>query len=155
MKLCDEFHYPTSFFDFFLGTGRDEACFYDAWKLGDKSVTENLGVPCSKYINYWYNIGAFGETVLLLLWYQSPELVNIDRTAPVCVFGKVEVPHTNLTEVTRMVLIEVGSVVVSTTSETATSRMLAVLAYTTVTGGDVSSVLASLGKVGRHFSFEA
>ena len=43
-------------------------------------------------------------------------------------------------------------VVVSTTSETATSRVLAVLAYTTVTGGDVSSVLASLGQMSRHLS---
>ena len=42
--------------------------------------------------------------------------------------------------------------VVSTTSETATSRVLAVLAYTTVTGGDVSSVLASLGQMSRHLS---
>ena len=42
--------------------------------------------------------------------------------------------------------------VVSTTSETATSRVLAVLAYTTVTGGDVSSVLASLGQMSLHLS---
>ena len=46
-------------------------------------------------------------------------------------------------------------VVVSTTSETATSRVLAVLAYTTVTGGDVSSVLASLGQMSRHLSHKS
>ena len=33
---------------------------------------------------------------------------------------------------------------VSTTSKTTTTWVLAVLAYTTVTGGDVSAVLASL-----------
>lgn len=37
-----------------------------------------------------------------------------------------------------------------TTSETATTRMLAVLANTTVTGGDVSAVLASLREPSRH-----
>ena len=42
-------------------------------------------------------------------------------------------------------------VVVLTTSETATSGVLAVLAYTTVTGGDVAAVLASLGEPCRHF----
>ena len=41
--------------------------------------------------------------------------------------------------------------VVLTTSETATSGVLAVLAYTTVTGRDVAAVLASLGEPSRHF----
>jgi hypothetical protein len=43
-------------------------------------------------------------------------------------------------------------VVVLTTSETATSGMLAVLSDTTVTGGDVAAVLARFGEVGRHLS---
>ena len=42
-------------------------------------------------------------------------------------------------------------VVVLTTSETATSGVLAVLAYTTVTGRDVAAVLASVGEPRRHF----
>ena len=42
-------------------------------------------------------------------------------------------------------------VVMLTTSETTTTRVFAVLAYTTVSGGDVSAVLASLRKSGRHF----
>ena len=42
-------------------------------------------------------------------------------------------------------------VVVLATSETATSGVLAVLSNTTVTGRDVSAVLASLGEPGRHF----
>lgn len=61
------------------------------------------------------------------------------------------VAHTNFTEVTGMVLIEVGAVVVLTTSETATSRMFTVLSNATVTGRDVATVLASLREVGRHF----
>lgn len=40
--------------------------------------------------------------------------------------------------------------VVLTTSETTTSRMLAVLSYTTVTGGNVAAVLAGLGEAGGH-----
>lgn len=43
-------------------------------------------------------------------------------------------------------------VVVSTTSKTTTSRVLAVFAYTTVTGGDVPAVLASVREAGRHLS---
>lgn len=41
-------------------------------------------------------------------------------------------------------------VVVLTTSETTTSRMLAVLSYTSVSCGDVSAVLAGLGEMCRH-----
>ena len=60
------------------------------------------------------------------------------------------VPHTNLTEVTRMVLVDVGPVVVLTTSHTTTTRMLPVLSDTTVTGGDVSAVLAGVAQSGGH-----
>jgi hypothetical protein len=38
-----------------------------------------------------------------------------------------------------------------TTSETATTWMLAMLADTTVAGGDVTAVLTSVGETGRHF----
>ena len=40
---------------------------------------------------------------------------------------------------------------VLTTSETATSGVLAVLSDTTVTGGNVAAVLAGLAEMGRHF----
>lgn len=56
----------------------------------------------------------------------------------------MEVPHTDLTEVTRMVFVEVDAVMVHTTSVTATSGMLAVLADTTVTVADVTTQLPGL-----------
>lgn len=40
--------------------------------------------------------------------------------------------------------------VVLTTSKTTTTWVLAVLSYTTVTGGDVTTVLAGLREAGRH-----
>ena len=58
------------------------------------------------------------------------------------------VPHTNLTEVTRMVLVDVGPVVVLTTSHTTTTGMLPVLSDTSVTGGDVTAVLAGVAQSG-------
>ena len=51
---------------------------------------------------------------------------------------------------TRVVLVHVGAVVVLTTGETTTTWVLAVLADTTVTGGDVATVLSGHGEVGRH-----
>jgi hypothetical protein len=53
----------------------------------------------------------------------------------------VEISHTDLSEVTWMVLVHVGSVVMLTTSKTTTTWMLAVLSYTTVTGGNVSAAV--------------
>lgn len=61
----------------------------------------------------------------------SPPLVGVRRLDLLS--------HTNLTEVTRMVLVDVGSVVVLTTGHTTTTRMLSVLTDTTVTGRDVAT----------------
>ena len=56
------------------------------------------------------------------------------------------VPHTNLSEVTGMVLVNVGPVVVLTTSHTTTTGMLPVLSDTSVTGGNVTAVLAGVAQ---------
>lgn len=56
----------------------------------------------------------------------------------------VEVSHTDLSEVTRMVLIHVDSVVVLTSGKTSTTWMLSVLTDSTVTGRDVTSVLSGV-----------
>lgn len=75
--------------------------------------------------------------------------------------------HTDFTEVTRMVLIEIRSVktvkpelshkkrrdipvVVHATSETTTSWVLAVLSYTTMTCGNMTAVLSGFRESGRH-----
>lgn len=47
-------------------------------------------------------------------------------------------------------LVEVGPVVVLTTSQTTTTGVLPVLADTTVTGRDVTSVLSGVAESGRH-----
>lgn len=51
----------------------------------------------------------------------------------------MEIPHADLSKVSRVVFVQVRSVVVLSTSQTATTGMLAVLSYTTFTGGDVSA----------------
>ena len=50
------------------------------------------------------------QPLLVLFGHKCPELVHIDDGREVLVGGVVVVPHTNLTEVTRMVLIEVGTI---------------------------------------------
>jgi len=66
--------------------------------------------------------------------YNQTYLVQVDNWLPEMVALLVEVSHTDLSEVTWMVLIHVGSVVMLTTGKTTSTGMLAVLSYTTVTG---------------------
>jgi len=51
----------------------------------------------------------------------------------------VKVSHSNFAKVTRMVFVDVGSVVVLATCHTATTRMLSVLAYTTMARRDMAA----------------
>ncbi len=61
----------------------------------------------------------------------------------------MEVTHTDLSEVTRMVLIEVDAMVVLTTGITTTTRMLAMLANTPMTGRDVTTLLTVFMQTSR------
>lgn len=72
--------------------------------------------------------------VSLLLVNQRPQLLQVDLWLPEVVSLLVEVSHTNLSEVTWMVLVHVGSVVVLTTSLTTSTRVLSVLTDSTLTG---------------------
>lgn len=77
------------------------------------------------------------------------EVVEVDGLAVRAVLQDVEVPHTDLSEVSGVVLVEVDAVVVLTSGVSATSAVLAVLADASVTGADVSALLAVLGETGR------
>jgi hypothetical protein len=56
----------------------------------------------------------------------------------------VKVSHADLPKVTRMVFVEIGSVMVLSTSHTTSTGMLTVLADTTVAGGDVAAAARRL-----------
>lgn len=75
---------------------------------------------------------------------KGPKFVQVDFGPEFVLAAQMEVPHTDLTEVTRMVFVEVDAVMVHTTSVTATSGMLAVLADTTMTVADVTTQLPGL-----------
>lgn len=95
-------------------------------------------------------------------------LFEVDGGLPEVGALEVEISHTNLTEVTGVVLVEVGSVMVLshssafplisqwkspsylTTGHTTTTGVLPVLSNTTMTGGDVTTVLPRLGESSRH-----
>ena len=100
--------------------------------------------------------GLLGVLLVLdagLLGHKGPQLVEVDGGA-VLVGGvgvNVEVPHADLSEVARMVLVEVDAMVMLTTGVTATSGMLAVLANTAVSVGHMTTQLPGLLLVGAPF----
>ena len=56
----------------------------------------------------------------------------------------MKIPHADFSKVTRVIFVQIGSVMMLSTSHTATTRMLAVLADTTVTGGDMAATMDGL-----------
>lgn len=72
-------------------------------------------------------------------------LVEVDGGLPELLLGLVEVAHTDFTEVTGVVFVDVGTVVVLTTGHTTTTGALAVLADTTVTGGHMAAAVRNEG----------
>ena len=69
----------------------------------------------------------------------SAHLLEVDDWFPELVLCLVEISHANFAEVTRMVFVDVRSVMMLATSHTTTTWMLSMLAYTTVTGGDMAA----------------
>ncbi|CAN1137401.1 hypothetical protein LINPERPRIM_LOCUS22847, partial [Linum perenne] len=113
---------------------------------------QHLEEPKLSHVNHRSSSSASG-LVLHLLWHHRPELVDVHDRAEEPVLQLVEVPHTDLTEVPWMVLVEEDPVVVHTSGVTSSSGMLAVLADTSVPGADVAPLLAVLLESGRHRGF--
>lgn len=82
-------------------------------------------------------------------------LIEVDDWLPEVVLLLVEISHTNLSEVTWMVLVQVGTVVVLTSSKTTSTRMLAVLADTSLTGGNMSAAMKKVSTLYDYISHEA
>jgi len=72
---------------------------------------------------------------------KKTHLIQVDNRLPEVVSLLVEIPHSDLSKVTGMVLVHVCSVVMLATSQTSTTGMLAMLSYTTVAGGDVTAAV--------------
>eukprot|EP00002_Diphylleia_rotans_P029448 TRINITY_DN5_c0_g1_i1.p1 TRINITY_DN5_c0_g1~~TRINITY_DN5_c0_g1_i1.p1 ORF type:complete len:158 (-),score=16.57 TRINITY_DN5_c0_g1_i1:764-1237(-) len=147
-RLGDELAHTTDGLDLLLSTEREETSTDDDGDLGEETLAEDLEEASLGDIDDGGLVLLLSVGSASLLRDEGPQLVDVEGRAEVVVAEQMEVSHTNLTEVTRMVFVEVDAVMVLTTSVTATTGMLAVLSDTTVTGGDVSSFLAGLLKVG-------
>merc|ERR1719219_3385243 len=141
--------------DLLFGLEGEETSLHDDWLLGESSLAENLEKSspgavdnrCLGSLSSILHPGLFRD--------KGPQLVNVDAwLVQVGVVGvDVEVPHTDLSEISGMVFVEVDSVVVLSTSVSATSGVLPMLPDPTMSVGDMASQLAGLLLSCGHFWF--
>lgn len=134
--LSNQFNNTTDSSNLLLSQLGNKSGLDDDWNVWQLTLTQNLAVTVGQGVDNWGSRGVRGLEVLvsLLLLNQRPQLVQVDLWLPEVVSLLVEVSHTDLTEVTWMVLVHVGSVVLQTTGLTTTTGMLSVLTDSTLTG---------------------
>ncbi|KAL8037767.1 hypothetical protein ABFS82_11G059700 [Erythranthe guttata] len=139
----------SGFLDLLLGDLGDELRLHDQrLVLRQESLAQNLEV--SELGDVDHRRVVLCRLVPDILWNHRPELLDVDNGAVELVSELVEVAHTDLPEVSGMVLVEEDAVVVHASGVSSASGMLAVLSDTAVSGADVASLLPVLPQAGRH-----
>lgn len=117
--------------DRLLGLGREELGLDDDGLLGQMATAEQFVVAELDQVNDGHLAAGLvlDATLTGLVSDQRPQLVQVHGGAELVVLTHVEHSHTDLSEVSGMVFVHVDAVVVHATSVTATSGMLAVLAW--------------------------
>merc|ERR1712121_584737 len=115
--------------------------FFSAEALKNMTFAEDLEVTLLADVDA---SGFARDRSTLILRKHGNQLVQIDDGTMELVPLQMVSPHSDFTEVTRMVLVKVDSVVMLTTGITATTGMLAVFADATMAVAHVTSQLSRL-----------
>ena len=152
LVLSSQNTHTASLLDLLLGQLGKKLRFHDHWLRRQHTFAQNLEVVVLGDIDHGNCISRLSRCVLFanFLSSQSPECVQVHDWAVILVALEMEVSHTDFTKVPRVVLIEVNSVMVLTTSITTTSWMLAVLANTPLAARHISSKLSAFTEPGGH-----
>merc|ERR1719352_2034778 len=126
------------------------SCLDDERLFRQHALAHHLHVSSFHHVNHWCLVGVLGIVEASLLRQKRPELLHVDSWGDLAVLDEVEVAHTPLTEVTRMVLVEVDAVVMLTTGVSTTARMLAMLTDAASAGRDVAAEIAGLLEARGH-----
>ena len=142
----------TSSLDLLLGRSAEELGLDDRRLLWQMTLAKNFVVSSSDNIDDRSFVRLLRILEPRLFRDEGPQLVEIDRGAEVLLLSQMEVTHTDLSEVTRMVFVEVDSVMMLTAGITTTSGMLTVFANTTMSMADMTPQLAALLVLFSHLS---
>jgi len=145
--LGDQLHRATSSLDLSLGLLGDEAGLDQEGDVRQSACAEHLEESVLGDIDHKGLAASRLGSDEGLLTGQGSKLAHIHGGAIELLVGLAEVTHTDLSEVTRMKLIEEDAVMMLATSVTTAGRMLPVLAHATMSGGHVRALLAVLLEV--------
>merc|ERR1719503_101007 len=108
--------------DSLLSGGGEELGLNDDRDLGQVAFAKNLEEAGFGDVNDESGILLASGLFARFLRNERPKLLNVDGRAEVPVALEVELAHTTLTVVARMILVHIDSLVVHATSETAAAR---------------------------------
>merc|ERR1712212_279648 len=149
--ILDDNTSTTSFFDLLLSRSREVSCFHDHWLFRKETFTKNFVETCLYTIdNRSWTFRFLGIVSACLFADQGPQFVKVNCWTVVLVHRLVVMEHTDFSKVTRMVLVEQGTVMMLTTRFTTSTGMFTMFTNTTVASTDVSSLLTVLAESGRH-----
>merc|ERR1719389_1389215 len=117
--------HATDGLDLGLGVLGEVASLHNDWLLGKLALAEDLHVARLGDVDDRGLVGFLLPEEARLLGHEGPEPLHVDARHLVALLDNVKVAHTDLTEVTRVVLVEVDAVVVLATRVTAATRVLA------------------------------
>merc|ERR1712142_1028536 len=156
--LCHQFilHHNTgspSSFDLLFSRMSERPSFHNDRLFWKETFAENfVNTSLNTIDNRCWTFRFLGVIGACLCANQRPQFINVHCGTMIFVVRLVEMQHTDFTEVTGMVFIEEGSVVMWTSSFTATTGMLSMFTNTTMTGTFVSSLLSVFVQSGRHLA---
>ena len=142
-QLSSEDASTSSSLDLLLSNAADELGLHHNRSVDTTSAKElEHSVLCE--VNHGSLCGVLHSLFLSLLREHVPQLVHIGSGAVVLITLQVKVSNTDLSEVSRVELIEKNTQMVQTSSLTTSRRMATMLANTTVSGTDMTSGLSVL-----------
>merc|ERR1711973_774188 len=149
--VLDDDTSTTSFFDLLFSRSCEVSCFHDHWLFWKETFTKNFVVTCLHTIDDRSRTFRLLRIISTCLFTdQGPEFVKVDGWTVVFVHGFVVVKHTDFSEVTGMVFVKQGTVMMLTTGLTTSTGMFTMFTDTSMASTFVSSLLAVLVESSSH-----
>ena len=150
LSLGDENARTSGSFDLLLGLFAEELGLDDNRDGRKRPVSENLVKSSLGHVNDGSFSAVLSSLCLLsdVLGDESPQFGKVESRSERDITLEMKVSHTDLSEVTRMVLIEQNTMMMLSSRVSSSTWMLSVLSDTSVSRGHVSSLLTVLAVSG-------
>merc|ERR1712212_482591 len=149
--ILDDHTSTTSFFDLLFSRSSEVPCFHDHWLFRKKTFTKNFVVTSLNTIDNRSRTFRLLRIVSACLFAdQGPEFIKVHSWTVIFVHRLMVVEHTDFSEVTGMVFVEQGTVMMLTTGLTTSTGMFTMFTNTTMASTFVSSLLTVLVESSSH-----